>query len=144
LVGSLGCAPEAPASGDASPAAPALLAGRFVDDYATPHRIDDTLWVHGESTRYRIREWHPEAEYLLAVNDSSNRRDGGLWARIDWTRLVDSTGWSWGFCIAAWDAPSRTAAESARASDRATPRTGCNGYPFTRMRRVGALNDGSE
>ena len=144
LVGSLGCVAETPTPDDAPDAPPALLVGQFVDDYDTPHLIDDTLWRHGAANRYRIREWHADAEYLLAVNDSTNPHDGGLWTRIDWTRLADSAGWSWGFCIAAWDAPTRAAAESASVSDRATPRTGCNGYPFTRMRRIDASQNRSE
>lgn len=37
---------------------------------------------------------------------------------------------------AAYDAPSREAALQVPPSRRASPRTGCNGYPFSRMRRA--------
>src|SRR5690606_28371723 len=62
--------------------------------------------------------------------------DGGLWTRIDWVELSDMDPWQWGFCIAAWDAPTADSAAAVAVARRDTPRTGCNGRPFTRMRRA--------
>lgn len=107
----------------------------FVDDYGTGHTIDDSLWVHGPRNRYHLVEWHPESGFVLARNDVANVADGGRYDRIDWLMLRDGNEWTWAFCIATWDAPSLAAARAVTLADTTNPRSGCGGYPFTRMRR---------
>ena len=58
-------------------------------------------------------------------------------ARIDWVEL-DSVGFAWAFCYAVYDAPELSGALAAPSSDRATPRSGCGGFPFSRMRSLEA------
>lgn len=115
---------------------PAALRGAFVDDYGTRHTIDDSLWVHGPRNRYHVISWHPGAHFVIARNDSANVADSGRYDRIDWVILPDNDGWEWAFCIATWNAPSVAAARATTVADTANPRSGCGGYPFTRMRRV--------
>ncbi|HRP07362.1 MAG TPA: hypothetical protein PLL69_02645 [Gemmatimonadales bacterium] len=116
-----------------SPAPPDLL-GAWTDDYRSRHQITDSTWRHGGSL-YHIQRWDTAGTYLIAHNDSANRSDGGLWTRIDWLRLEGMAPWEWGFCIATWNAPSADSAAAVTIARRDTPRTGCNGFPFSRMKR---------
>lgn len=113
-----------------------MLLGDFVDDYGIGHRITDSEWLQRPATRYRVIAWHPEAQYLIARNDAGNRSDAGKWTRIDWIALPGMPPWEWAFCLSAWDAATQAEAERADIARRDTPKTGCNGYPFSRMRRV--------
>ena len=132
----VGCAPHADALRDDAGAPPAILIGDFVDDYGIGHRISEGEWLQRPDTRYRVIAWHPEAQYLIARNDASNRSDAGKWTRIDWIALPGMPPYDWAFCLSAWDAPTQADAERADIARRDTPKTGCNGYPFSRMRRV--------
>ena len=115
---------------------PAFLLGEFTDDYGSRYTIDAESWVHHPDTRYHIREWHVGERFLIAQNDSANASDPGLWTRIDWLRLGNTTAYEWAYCYAAWRAGSPDEAVAAPATLRDTPRTGCNGFPFSRMIRV--------
>lgn len=128
LTGLMGCAPAVRPQGD-----PGVL-GRFEDDYGIQYEISDTAWFQAPGARYHIVRWNVTEQYLIARNDSANPADGGLWTRIDWMRLKGMSPWDWGFCLSTWNAPTASAAESTRVANRATPRTGCNGFPFSRMK----------
>jgi hypothetical protein len=112
--------------------------GEFQDDYGGRHTISTTLWVHRPRARYHIRRWNVAQQYLIAQNDSSNASDPGRWTRIDWMTLSSMPPYTWAFCLSAYAAATAAAAESTQIARRDTPRTGCNGFPFTRMMRVGA------
>ena len=127
------CASHAPREA-ATP--PSMLLGDFVDDYGIGHRIDANEWLQRPDTRYRVVAWHPEAQYLIARNDAGNRSDAGKWTRIDWVTLPGMPPYAWAFCLSAWDAATQADAERADIARRDTPKTGCNGYPLSRMRRV--------
>jgi hypothetical protein len=135
LVGLVGCASHAPR---AVAAPPPMLLGDFVDDYGIGHRIDAGEWLQRPDTRYQVVAWHPEAQYLIAQNGAGNRSDAGRWTRIDWIALPGMPPYEWAFCLSAYDAPTRADAEHADIARRDTPKTGCNGYPFSRMRRATA------
>jgi hypothetical protein len=127
----------------ATPAAstpPALVTGTFTDDYGSRHVVSDTLWQHGTRNRYRIVRWNVAEQYLIAQNDSSNSAEKGRWSRIDWMPLTGMPPYTWGFCLTAWDAPTRATAEATPAPNRAAPKTGCGGYPFSRMTRLTAAH----
>jgi len=118
----------------AQSAPPSMLIGTFLDDYGIRHSVSDTVWVQHPDTRYHVVRWDTAGRYLIARNDLGNPADGGKWTRIDWTTFAEMAPYEWGFCLSAFDAPTREAAESTAVARRATPRTGCNGYPFSRMR----------
>lgn len=136
LVALSACASHATPPQPATASPPAFLVGDFVDDYGIGHRIGAQEWLQRPDTRYRVVAWHPDAQYLIARNDAGNRGDPGKWTRIDWLVLPGMPPWEWAFCLSAWDAPTQTDAERADIARRDTPKTGCNGYPFSRMRRV--------
>ncbi len=119
------------------PAVPSFLLGEFEDDYANRHSISKTAWLQGTRARYHIREWHTAEQFLIAQNDSANPGQGGRWTRIDWMRLEGEgmAPYAWAFCFSAYDALTRDQAAATTIARRETPRTGCNGHPFSRMRR---------
>lgn len=119
--------------------APAELLGAFRDDYGNDFRISDSVFVHLPRARYRVVEWNVAERYLIAQNDSLNTSDAGLWTRIDWMPFSGMEPFTWGFCLTAYKAPTEAAARATPAADRAAPRTGCNGYPFSRMQRRDTL-----
>lgn len=119
-----------------SGAAPSFVLGNFIDDYGGHHAITATEWRQGDDDRYRIVRWNADQRYLIAENGSSSPTSLGRWTRIDWLRLDGLPPYTWAFCFSAYEAPTAAAAESSMVAKPDTPRRGCNGYPFTRMRAV--------
>ncbi len=115
---------------------PEALVGTFEDDYGSRYTISPALWTQLPRSRYHVQAWHSARGYLIARNDAANPSEPGRWTRIDWVLLPGMAPYAWAFCLSAYDAPSAAAAESTRVAHPETPRTGCNGYPFSRMRRV--------
>lgn len=113
---------------------PSALLGEFVDDYGARHTIERETWVHGEDARYHILEWDVASRVIIARNDDDNPSDGGLWTRIDWV-LLESGSYQWAYCYAVYQAATARAARLAPDTRRDTPRSGCNGFPLSRMRR---------
>lgn len=122
-----------PASSD--PVLPNALVGEFADDYGIEYTITSSEWFQRPRARYQIVRADTTARYLVARNDDRNPGDGGLWTRIDWIVLEGMPPYEWAFCLSAYDAPTMAAAEAVTHARRDTPRTGCNGHPFSRMRR---------
>ena len=114
---------------------PLLLLGEFEDDYGIHYSISEREWHQHPESRYRVVRWQSDAQYLIAQNDAANPSDAGLWTRIDWIELSEMPPYQWAFCLSAYAAPTATEAERAIIAQRDTPRTGCNGHPFSRMRR---------
>lgn len=117
-------------------APPALVLGDFVDDYGIAHRITAEEWRQLPDTRYRVVRWDARGQYLIARNDAANAADPGLWTRIDWMALPGMPPYAWAFCLSAYAAKTQADVEGTRIARRDTPKTGCNGYPFSRMRRA--------
>ena len=113
-----------------------MLLGAFADDYGNRYAIAPALWTQLPHGRFHVRRWNIAGQYLIARNDSANAHAPGKWTRIDWVELTGMPPWGWAFCLTAYEAPTAAAAESTTAARRETPRTGCNGYPFSRMRRA--------
>ncbi len=132
-----GCSHARPSTSSAATASAVdtTLIGEFADDYGSAYTISGTEWRHGARARYHITKWVADQQYLIAHNNASNPSDAGLWTRIDWVRL-DMPPYTWAFCMSAYKAPTAAAAESTLVARRDTPRTGCNGFPFSRMKRL--------
>jgi hypothetical protein len=116
---------------------PVWITGRFTDDYGSRYTINDSLFIMDSSIRYHVLEWNEQGQYILAQNDLSNKTDKGLFTRIDYMRFNGMEPFTWGYCFTIFNAPDRQAALQKAAADRANPRKGCNGYPFSRMKREG-------
>lgn len=115
---------------------PAYLLGNFSDDYAIHYNITDSLWSQETGIKYHIIEWNLKEQYLIAKNDQNNPSEKGLYTRIDFMQFTGMEPYLWGFCLTVYNAVSDTAARSSTAADRVNPRKGCNGYPFSRMKRM--------
>jgi hypothetical protein len=115
---------------------PGWMTGHFTDDYGIVHVITDSTWQLGAHDRYWLIETNESAAYLLARNDSTNVENPGKWTRIDWVRLPDMAPWEWAFCLIEYRAETRAMAQAVQTADPAHPRDGCNGFPFSRMRRT--------
>lgn len=118
------------------PASPSELLGRFVDDYGNAFELSTRRFDQFPSGRFHIVEWNVPQRYFIARNDAANPRDGGLWTRVDWMPFTGMEPYTWGFCLTAYRAPNEREARQTPAPNRDTPRTGCNGFPFSRMRRA--------
>ncbi|MFK7849284.1 MAG: tetratricopeptide repeat protein [Rhodothermales bacterium] len=115
-------------------AGPDMLIGTFEDDYAVPYTIKKGVIYQHTSNTYHIKYWNNEEQYLIAQNDVDNDGGESLWTRIDWIELADMAPYTWAYCLSAYDAKSATEAEEVKITDRSAPRTGCNGFPFSRMK----------
>ncbi len=116
--------------------APAFAIGSFTDDYGITYAINDTLWVQNPTTKYHIIKWNPEKQYLIAKNDNANPSDANKYTRIDYMVFKEMEPWQWGFCLTAYKAETDSIAEQMALADRQNPKKGCNGYPFSRMKRI--------
>ena len=114
---------------------PAFLLGDFVDDYGTVYSVSEGRWQHGTASRYDIVAWNVDELYFVARNHEKYPGEAGLWTRVDWVKLDDPSPFAWAYCYAIYDAATRADAVVAPSSERMTPRTGCNGFPFSRMQR---------
>ena len=124
-------------------AAPAALLGEYEDDYGSRHSVRAGEWVQHPRNRFVITHWDTAASYLIARNADSNPEDAGRWTRIDWVPLAGMPPYEWAFCFSTWNAPTAEAAAAVRVANKAAPRTGCAGHPFTRLKRRAAVPDDS-
>ncbi len=108
--------------------------GKFADDYGGTHVVTDSTWQQGRSATYRIVKWDSAARYVIAQNGAENPTAPGLWTRIDWITLNEMPPYTWAFCYSAYDAPTADSAEATRVARPEMPRTGCNGYPYSRLK----------
>jgi hypothetical protein len=114
--------------------APDFMKGKFKDDYGIKYEISDTLWTQLPRTKFRIVKWNVKEQYLIARNGDGNPGEGGLYTRIDFMQFSNMDPWKWGYCLTAYDAKTDAIAESMAKADRKHPKTGCNGFPFSRMK----------
>lgn len=118
---------------------PAIVIGDFEDDYGAKFSISRELFFQRSRNRFHIVQWNVRDRYFIAQNDSLNPSDAGKWTRIDWMPLSGMPPFEWAFCFSAYNAATRSAAEAAAIAKRDTPKTGCNGFPFTRMKRSSSV-----
>lgn len=114
---------------------PVQLPARFTDDYGIRYTVSDTLWMQHPSAKYHILRWNKEQQFIIARNDINNATDQGLYTRIDYIKFSGMEPYTWGFCLSTYNAVSDSLAEfGPNKTDRANPRKGCNGFPFSRMK----------
>ncbi|HAH52620.1 MAG TPA: hypothetical protein DCL80_15720 [Balneola sp.] len=116
--------------------APGYLLGSFEDDYSIQYELNDKVFLQKPSTRFHILKWNIEDQYFIAKNDSLNPYDPKLYTRIDWVTFNNMSPFLWGFCLTTYNALTADSAENIDTVDRENPKTGCNGYPFSRMKPI--------
>jgi hypothetical protein len=116
---------------------PVALPATFMDDYNVRYRISDSLWIQEPSATYHIIRWNLKEQYIIAKNGYKNPSDTGLYTRIDYMKFNNMEPYRWGFCLSTFDAKSDSLAEfTPTRTDKLNPRKGCNGYPFSRMKKI--------
>jgi len=116
---------------------PVPLPGNFMDDYGIKYQISDTLFFMLSATKYHVLRWNTKEQYIIAHNGLDNPHDKGLYTRIDYMKFENMEPYKWGFCLTTWDAKTDSLAEfTALKVDRANPRKGCSGFPFSRLKRI--------
>lgn len=114
---------------------PINLMGNFIDDYGIRYSINDSLWTQTPNVKYHIIYWDTTTQYLLARNDDKNPSEKGLYARIDYMNFIKMEPFLWGFCYTTYNAKTLEEARVKAIADRQNPMKGCNGFPFSRMKR---------
>ncbi len=112
------------------------MLGTFQDDYSIDFDLSPELFFQKPSSRYHIVKWNVDEQYFIAQNDTANAYDINLFTRVDWMQFEGMEPFTWGFCISAYKEPTIESAEATEVVNRAAPKTGCNGYPFSRMKPV--------
>jgi hypothetical protein len=115
---------------------PSWIKGEFTDDYGIPYTINDSLFKLGSSARYHILLFNEKEQYLVVKNDEINPSEKGLYSRIDYMQFTDMKPYTWCFCLIIYNAPDTTTAKKFMSADRKNPKKGCNGFPFSRMKRT--------
>ncbi len=93
------------------------------------------IFLHLSFVKYHILKWNTKDQYIIARNDAANPSEAGLYTRIDYMYFADMKPWRWGFCLTVYNAKSTTLAETTAKADRQNPKKGCNGFPFSRMKK---------
>ena len=114
---------------------PSTLLGNFTDDYGSNYSISKNEWVQDTKMKYQLLLYNKKDNYLIAKNDEANPSGGGLYTRIDIIYFESMGQWLWGYCLTAYQASGIEEAINTAAADRNNPRKGCNGFPFSRMKR---------
>ncbi len=115
---------------------PEFLKGTFQDDYKIEYELTEKILFQKPSTRFHILKWNVDEQYFIAKNDSLNSYDPNLYTRVDWVKLEDMEPYKWGLCLSAYNASTAGSAEATNVVERSAPKTGCNGYPFSRMKPI--------
>ena len=115
---------------------PTLLKGTFEDDYGIKYTINDSIWIQHPNAKYHIINCDTTEQYLLVQNDNANKTDGGLFTRIDYMNFIGMEPFRWGFCLTIYNANTLEKAKSTTIADRKNPKVGCNGFPFSRMKKL--------
>ncbi|TAD87909.1 MAG: hypothetical protein EAY75_05760 [Bacteroidetes bacterium] len=133
ICGSLSGQAQQPVTSDTLPA---VIKGHFIDDYGIRYHITDSVWMQLPNSKYHIISYNPSQKYILARNDDKNSTDAGLFTRIDVVEFDNMPPFLWGFCLAVYNATSLANAMDGEKTDRTQPKKGCNGFPFSRMKRT--------
>ncbi len=88
------------------------------------------------SASYHILSWNEKEQYLMTRNDTANKTDKGLYTRLDYMKFSGMEPFIWGYCFTVYNAIDTMTAFKNETADRSNPKKGCNGYPFSRMKKI--------
>lgn len=108
---------------------------KYSDDYGSHYTITATTWIQDSQNTFHIMVWNFDENYLLAKNDSSNIDEKGKYTRIDFMKFENMEPYTWGYCLTEYSAESIDELLVIASADRENPKTGCNGFPFSRMKK---------
>ncbi|HWR32886.1 MAG TPA: hypothetical protein VN451_05150 [Chitinophagaceae bacterium] len=119
-----------------TPVLPRWMKGNFSDDYDIRYTISDTMFSMDGLAKYHILSLNEKEQFLFVRNDTSNKTDKGLFTRLDYMRFTGMEPYTWGYCFTVYNAMDSMTAIRKKAADRNNPKSGCNGYPFSRMKVI--------
>ena len=116
-----------PSDGDTPP----YLLGDFKDDYDIKYTISDSTWIMYPDFQLDILTIDSIEMFVLGYDQSDS-----TYTRIDFMKFQNQGDYTWGFCYTSYGKKDPSDALSGNSANRDTPKTGCNGFPFSRMKPV--------
>lgn len=135
IVHFIGCAAPAKSIPTRTVQLPAEWKGIFSDDYGIEYTINDSVWIQ-HNVRYHLLQYDSAGQFIVARNGAMNPSEPNLYTRIDLMSFKNMEPYTWGFCLTTYDEKTLADAIAAKPADRINPKKGCNGYPFSRMKRL--------
>jgi hypothetical protein len=108
---------------------PTYLLGNFMDDYGIEYSISDSTWTQTPGIRFDIMKVDSKDMFILGYNPLDS-----TYTKIEFMLFQDQLPYAWGFCYSTYDKKDKDEAISGAFAKRETPKTGCNGFPFSRMK----------
>ncbi len=115
---------------------PKTFLGNFEDDYGIQYTFTPKKITQHKNIRYHVLQWNVQEGYIIAQNDTANPGEPGLYTRIDYVLLNNMQPYNWAFCYTTYNATSAADAIAKNVADKTNPRKGCNGFPFSRMKKM--------
>ncbi len=116
---------------------PTFLMGEFEDDYGVQYQIDQQVFRLLPNDKFHIISVNKADGFLILQNDSLNTYAPSLFTRIDYQKLKNMEPYEWAFCFSSFKEASVKEAINNVNTKRADLMTGCNGFPFSRMKKSG-------
>lgn len=117
-------------------AIPPYMQGDFEDDYGIQYKIDQEDLLLLPNDKFHILEVNRVEDFIILQNDSLNKFAPSLFTRIDFFRLEDMNPFEWAFCFSSYNEASRNDARKGKSANKSNLMKGCNGFPFSRMKRI--------
>lgn len=114
---------------------PDLMKGTWLDDYEINYKIEDQTWEMGSEIIFHVLEWNEDKNFIIVKNDEGNAYNADQYSRIDYILFNDMKPYEWGFCLTAYDQKTADDARNTPPANGKNPKSGCNGFPFSRMKR---------
>ena len=105
--------------------------GDFTDDYGINYSISSKTWIQYPDYKLDILKIDSSEMYILGYNPSDS-----TYTKIDYMQFENQSPFTWGFCYTTYDKKDQDEAVSENSADRSSPKSGCNGFPFSRMEPV--------
>ena len=112
-------------------APPTYMRGNFTDDYDIKYSISDTSWIQYPDFEMSVVTIDTIEMFILGYDTEDS-----TYTKVDYMPFQNQGDYTWGFCYTTYEKENQADALSAASANRDTPKTGCNGFPFSRMKRV--------
>jgi len=112
-------------------ALPDYLIGDFTDDYDIQYTITDTTWIQWPHFEMNIVEIDTAEMYILGYDTGDS-----TFTRVDYMPFENQGDFKWGFCYSSYEEKNKAEAMIGVSANRQAHKTGCNGFPFSRMKAL--------
>lgn len=115
---------------------PIFMIGEFEDDYGVQYQVDNQIFRMLPNDKYHILSVNEAEGFLILQNDSLNKFAPSLFTRIDYQKLNNMNPYEWAFCFSSYEEANVKDAINKVNTQKTDLMTGCNGFPFSRMKKV--------